>query len=143
MAGVESVTHVKDVFDATPAVSAALQPEADFSLHLLRVAARECCFIKNTSLQELQDMHELETDSVSHRNVNLMLADPPYSTCSALGQAPSAHDVFRKENIENALIFMSNVMAPEAHNHLFGFDLIPSLEQEPLLADADRRRRGG
>lgn len=61
----------------------------------------------------------LETGSTLQRNVNLVEADRPYSTRIASGQNSLARDGFCKENIGDAVSFMSNEMASEAHGHFF------------------------
>lgn len=64
--------------------------------------------------------------------MNLMLADPPYRIRSARGQASPAHDVFFKEDIEDAVTFMSSLMAPRAQGHIRGSDLVSLYWQKSL-----------
>lgn len=40
------------------------------------------------------------------------------------GQASSAYDVFCKKDFENAVRFMSNVMAPEPHGHNLCYKIV-------------------
>lgn len=73
-------------------------------------AMREYRFVRNTSLIELENFHELETDSALYQNVSLVLADHSYSTGSAQIQTSSPHSLFFDEDTEIALRFVSNVM---------------------------------
>lgn len=106
-----------------PAYSGALQPEPEPFFHVLEVAMREYCFLKDTSINELKGLRELKTGSSLHQNLNFVLADLLYITRSARGQSSYAHDVFCKEEIENAVRFMSIVMVPRVHDHFFSSDL--------------------
>lgn len=85
---------------------------------------REYCCITNTSFNGLHDLGEPETGSAVHQDVNLMLGDPAYSTCSARGQASSTHNVFCKDNIENAVRFISNFMTSVAQGPIFRSGLV-------------------
>lgn len=53
-----------------------------------------------------------------------MLVDLPYNTCRARDQPNSAHEIFYEESIECAPKFMSNLMAPRAHSHIFRSELM-------------------
>lgn len=56
----------------------------------------------------------------------MVLTDLPYSTRSAWGQASSAHHMFRKENTEDTVSFMSKLMASEARERIFWSSLVLS-----------------
>lgn len=75
-----SAIKKEDVTDVTSAASVALQPESESAIQVLIVPTTEYCFAKDTSLSELGDLHELDTSSALHQDVNLMLADSLYST---------------------------------------------------------------
>lgn len=79
---------------------------------------RYYCLVKDNFFNELLDLHELNTDSALHQNVNLMRDNPPYNTHSSRGQASSAHYVFFTEEIADPVRFVSSVMAPAAHGHM-------------------------
>lgn len=91
--GAESGARVKDVIEVTPVASSPLQPEVKIALQVRKVAMRECWFVKDTSFNELENLHELEACSALHQNVSLVLAKLSYSTRSARVQASSAHGV--------------------------------------------------
>lgn len=74
------------------AVSCALQPEAGSALQMLKLVVKEYCFVKNTSFDDLKDLHGHVTGSALSRNVNLVLANPPCNTRSARDLASSAPD---------------------------------------------------
>lgn len=61
-AGVQSFIKLEDVIDAIQAVCGALQPEAESASHILKVAMREYCLLKDIFFKELEDLHVLETD---------------------------------------------------------------------------------
>lgn len=54
----------------------------------------EYCFLKGTTLSDLETPHKLETGSALHQNVSLALANLTHNTRSAQSQAGSAQVVF-------------------------------------------------
>lgn len=79
----------------------------------------ECCFVDDTSFNELDNLHDLERGSALHQNVNVVLDDPPYITCSVRSQISSAHCVFCKDNFEDAVELMRKAVARGAQGHIF------------------------
>lgn len=65
-AGAESVKTVEAVNNATPAVSGVLQPEAKSAFQVPETAVREYWFVKESFLNGLKDLHELETGFALH-----------------------------------------------------------------------------
>lgn len=59
----ESLAAVEDVLDTTPAVFSAFQPGVDSTFQVLAVVMTACFFVKGTSSNVLEDMHELESCS--------------------------------------------------------------------------------
>lgn len=76
-------------------------------------------FVRDTSFRKLEALHELQTGSPLPQNENLVLADPPYRIRSARGQTKSADDVFCKDDTEDAMRFLRDLMASGAHSHTF------------------------
>lgn len=72
-----SSAKLEGVIDSTLAAFDVLQPKAKSASHLLKLAMGEYCFVNNTSCNELEDLHDLETGSALHQNMRLMLADSP------------------------------------------------------------------
>lgn len=64
-----SVVKVEDVIEVTPAASDALKPEAGSAPQALKVVLREYCFVKDTSFNELEDLHKLQTGSAVHQSI--------------------------------------------------------------------------
>lgn len=64
----------------------------------------------------------------------MVLTGTPYHTSTARGQASAAHDEFSKIDIENAMSFMSSVMAPRAHAHIFCSDRLSFRYNKGLFA---------
>lgn len=106
----ETASKGMDAIDVTQMASGTLQPEAQSATQMLMVAMREYCVVKDTSFNELEDLHKLEIGSTLHQNVNLLLADPLSNTRNARGQASSTHDVLSKEDVNDAVKFMSNIV---------------------------------
>lgn len=71
----------------------------------------------------MEDRRELETDSALNQNVDLGFTDPSYNIGSALSQNSSAYHAFCNENTEEAVRFMSKVMAFEARGQTFYADV--------------------
>lgn len=88
------------------------------------MAVSEYCFVKDTLFNELENSHDPNMDSALHQNVTLVLIGLSYNTRNARGQNTSAHDVFCKEHLKEAVRFMSNVLSPEAHNDTVFSDLV-------------------
>lgn len=84
----ENAAEVRDVTDMTPTASGALQPEAQSAFDRLKVALREYCFIKNTFLDEVEELQELETVSALRRNLNLVPV-APRTTLAVRGVTPA------------------------------------------------------
>lgn len=116
---VESSARLENVSDATTAVFGALQLKAESGFQVLEIAVSKCCFAKDSTFIELEDLEELESRAALHLNVNLVLADFPYNTCSARGRANFPHIASCKKDIEDAVHFKSNVMTPGAQGHIF------------------------
>lgn len=76
-AGVKIAVRVKDVTGAISAVSGAVQPEVELAFQMRKVAKREYRFVRVISSSKLESLHELVTTPALHRNVNVMLANPP------------------------------------------------------------------
>lgn len=121
--GEESLGMLVDVTHATPVVFRALQLKAESAFEVLSVAMRDYHISKNTYINEREDPHELQIGSALHQNVNLILADSPYSTPSAQGQASSAHIFFCKRDMENTVGGMSNVIVSGSQGHMFHFEV--------------------
>lgn len=113
----ESVAKVKNLIGVTLAAFGTLQPEAELAFQVFKAAMREYCVVKDTSFNELENLHDLETGSALHQNTTLVLADTRDSTCSAQGQMNYAHDAICREEIEDAVRLMGSVMAFGAHGH--------------------------
>lgn len=60
---------------AAPVFSGALQLEVEISFQMRRIGMRKYFFGKDDYFNELEDLHEPETDSTLLQNANLMLAD--------------------------------------------------------------------
>lgn len=73
----ENVAKMQDVTDVTLASSGPLQTEADSALQVLKEAVRGSCFIKITSFDEPEDLHDLEIGFARHQDVTLVLVSPP------------------------------------------------------------------
>lgn len=69
----KSVGKVENVTTA-PGASDPLQLEAKSVFQDLKVAMAEYYFVKDTFLNELEHLHELETGFAPHQNVKLVLA---------------------------------------------------------------------
>lgn len=78
-------------------VSFALQLEAESAFWVVHVAIRKYRSVKDTSYNEAEDLHELETFSALNGNVDLVLANASYIAQSAPNQTSSYHYVYRKE----------------------------------------------
>lgn len=120
----KSAPKVEKVISVSRAASRAIKSGPESAFQVLNVVMKECCFIKITSVNELEDLQELKTNSALHQNAGVVVVDPARSTRSARGQASSAHDVFRKDRIEDNVRFWSNLMAPVEHGQIFCFDLM-------------------
>lgn len=103
--------------------SGAAVPKAGPELELLKSAMMKYFFIRDTSFSDDEDEYELDTGSNPTENVDLALADLPYSTRSAWGQSNSAHDVFSKRDVENVVRLVGSVVAPGAHAQVLCSDL--------------------
>lgn len=79
----------------------------------------ENCFTWNAFSNHLENVFELETGSVLHENVNLVLADPPLRTRSVRRQLSSDYDVMWKKNKKNETRLVGSVKAPGAHGRTF------------------------
>lgn len=79
----ESLPKFENVLETTRAVSSALQPKAGSACQMFKAAMEKCPSLKDMSINETEDLHELEMKSVLHRTVNLVLVDTSYSTRSA------------------------------------------------------------
>lgn len=55
-----NVAKMEDVTDVVPTAFGALQSEPESGFQMLKEATRKYCFIKHTSLNELEDLNELE-----------------------------------------------------------------------------------
>lgn len=113
--GEESVPKVEDVIDAILTPSRALRTKAGSAFQVLKIAFRAYGSVNYTSFSETV------TGSALHRNLNLVLASPPFSTRSAPGQVSFSHDVLRKVDINDDVRLMSSLMAPKAHGPRFLF----------------------
>lgn len=82
-AEMESSARVEDAIHATPEVSCALPPVAKFAFQVSGIAMRDYRFVNDTSFNELEDLHGLETGSALQQNGNLVLVGLPYSNRSA------------------------------------------------------------
>lgn len=116
--GVETSTKVEDVIGGTPGLSSALHSEADSSFQILKVAKREYCFVRDTSSNVPEDVHDLDTDYGMYQNVSLTLADTRYKICSSRLQIDSVHALPFMKCIEHALRSMSSLMAFRAQAHI-------------------------
>lgn len=65
-AGLEFLPEIKGATHATPALSEALQSEGNFAFQVLEIFKTENCFFRDTSSNELKNLHELETGSALH-----------------------------------------------------------------------------
>lgn len=83
------------------------------------VAVREYRIVRYTSFNEWEGLREAGTDFALHQNANLLNANRPHSTRSARDLKSSVLDVLSKEDIEDALRFMSSIIASAAHGHIF------------------------
>lgn len=90
----------------------------------LKPAVRKNYFIRDISFNSIDKEYELETGSVSTDNMSLVLLDPSINTRTAWEKSNSAHDVFSKSNMENAITLMGSFMASGAHEHIFCSDLM-------------------
>lgn len=77
----------------------------------------KCGFVTYVYFNDLDTLHEVETDSVQHQTVSPMLGKSRSDSRSAWVQASSAHDVLCKNDIEEALKFMSSFKAPAAYSY--------------------------
>lgn len=89
---------MQNIISAAPAVSGALQLGAEFAYRMFKVAMTEYRFVKSSSFNKLEDLHELKRGSALHHNVHLVLASLPYSPCSECGKVNHAHNVLEREN---------------------------------------------
>lgn len=104
------------------------------------VAVRECCFVKDTSFKEVEDLHEVKTGSALHQNVTQVLVDRFHDTSSARRQTSSAQ-IF-KGYIKNTVRLMSSVLGPGAHDHTFSLrsNVLSSEQQPPLAYEGGKQR---
>lgn len=73
---VANAAKVEDSTDAGSEVSGALWLENVSAFQVLKLAIREHFFPRNTSLNELENLHKLEMDFPLHQKANLVLAEP-------------------------------------------------------------------
>lgn len=104
------MAKLEEVIDRTSVVSRALQSVVDYAFHFLMVALREHSFDKDTSFSRLEEPEEQGTVFALDQNVNLVLADPPYSTPSAQAENSSAYSSFCRKNLEEDVRFIRNVV---------------------------------
>lgn len=109
--------------DAKSAVFSALQPKSKCAFQVCRVAMQEYCFAQNTSVDEQEETHGLETNGALYRILNLVLADPSYSTRSMQDYASSAPDMPSQGNTKDAAELMSIVTALKAQENFFCSEL--------------------
>lgn len=87
---------------------------------------KEYCFVWDTASDELEDLYELEKSYALSGEVSIVLFNLQYSSRRARAQASCAHDVVLRSDIENAISFMSSLMAFGAHSHIFASTLCSS-----------------
>lgn len=110
--------QVKDIIDATPAAPAFLRLEAKSFYQGLGILLTKYCFARDAAFNELGNLHELRMGWALFEKVYMTLANPPCSTHNARGQASSARSVIAKNGFEDAVSFMSSVMASGPHGHI-------------------------
>lgn len=79
--GMDTLPQLKALIWVTPAVSGDLPLEGESAFHVLGVALREHCFVKERFFTKLEGLHQLKRGSAVHQNVKL--ADPSYKNRSA------------------------------------------------------------
>lgn len=113
----------KNKFDAILTGSGAPKPEERLKLAVLKSALKNYCFIRDTSCNDLRDECMLYSGSLTEK-VGLALRYPPYSTCSAWKQLSSAHNVFSKRDMKDAVSLVDLELALGAHGLIFCSDLV-------------------
>lgn len=81
-------------------------------------AMKKYRFVLNTLFSDFEVQYKLENSFILTKEAYLVLASPRYTARSALGQSCSAHDVFSKSDMEDAVRLMSSVIAPVARGHI-------------------------
>lgn len=93
----------ENIFDPTPtgfgAAESKVRPEGE----TLKSVTRNYCFIQDISFNDLEDECEFAPGSVRTIKVSRALTDPPYNIRSARGRSNSAHNLFSKRNMGNAM----------------------------------------
>lgn len=98
---------------------------------MLTSAMKKYCFVRTSSLSDLEGEYELEITSVLTEQVSSVLAGAPHSTCSSRGKPSSAQEAFPKRNMEIAMSACGIVKASEAHGRVLLKLIMLLLEQEP------------
>lgn len=88
----------------------------------------------DAALNEVEELYELRVGSASSKKMSMVLADPSYNPRSAQGQTSCGRGVFSKNDIENAVSSLSNVMASRAHSPFFCIKFMHFHSREILCA---------
>lgn len=120
----KSAEKAEDVTDKTSADSGALQWDGQLTSQRLYNVMEEKRFVKDNVFNKLEDLHEPETSSLLHQNVNRRWPVSHKTLASADFQASSANDVLCKVEIVNAKRIVSIIMAVGAHEHILSFNLL-------------------
>lgn len=108
---VERAVRKDEIVDAIFTGCGAGKSQAGPEGGMSRTAMKKYSFIQDTSLSDLEDEHDFETGFILTENVDLVLAEPPYSTCSARDQPNSTYVVHPKKAMEVTASLVGRVMA--------------------------------
>lgn len=102
----------ENIVDTIPTDFGAEEPEPGAKVKVLKSTLKTCCSIRENSLTDLEDQHELQTGSALTGKVILVLGDPPYNTRRAQGQSNSAHGFLSKRFMKDVVRVLGSVTAP-------------------------------
>lgn len=117
--GLNSSAKAGNVLDGTPADSGASRPEARSAYQVLIIAMKDHCFVRDAAYNALEDLYELKPSCALSGKVSVVHAASPHRTRKASGQASTDYVVFAKNDVEDALRFISRAMASGAHGFIF------------------------
>lgn len=101
----------EDTVDRKFKGSEAKRPEAGPKIGLLRSAVKKYCFIRDILPKDFENEYNIETGSALIRKMSLVLAEPPYDTCSAQGQSKPGQNVVSKRDMEDGVRQTGNFKA--------------------------------
>lgn len=117
-AGLTPSAKGEDAIDATAVLSAEEGSNLGVASKKLKVVLEVHCLASDAASNHLGSLHELNRDYALSGKMSMVSADFLYNPGSARGQNSCVHELFAKNNIEDAVSFTNTVMAPRAHRRI-------------------------